>query len=428
MKKLRIPVYLQIFTGMSLGILAGIVALHAGGESLVSHWIKPWGKVFIRLLQLVAVPLVFISLVKGVAGLSDISRFSRIGLKTVVLYLSTTLFAILLGLTLVSTVKPGRFVDAAKTAALEENYRRKVGEMVQLQQEKEGPLQFLDDIVPDNIFGALSDNRRMLQIIFFALLLGVATLGVGREKAEPVMKLLHSLDEIVLKMIGYIIRLAPYGVMALMAGLVVDFSGDIGIFTALAAYAATVVAGLLLLLLGFYPLLVRLFIRLPVKKFLKEMYPVQLLAFTTSSSAATLPVTMDIAQNKLGVSEEVTSFVMPLGATINMDGTSCFQAISVVFIAQALGLNLGIEQLSVIVLMTAISSIGTPSIPSGSYVVMTMVLTAVGIPAEGMALILGVDRPLDMLRTSVNVTGDVTVASIVDKKSRLPYRKRKVRH
>ncbi|MDR1675047.1 MAG: dicarboxylate/amino acid:cation symporter [Tannerella sp.] len=415
MKKVRIPVYLQIVIGMSAGILAGIIALQAGGESLVIHWIKPWGKVFIRLLQLVAIPLVFISLVKGVAGLSDISRFSRIGLKTVVLYLATTVFAVLLGLTLVTVVKPGRFVDSAKTAALEEGYRLKVGEMMQSQQEKDGPLRFLDEIVPDNIFSALSDNRRMLQIIFFALLLGVAALGVGREKAEPVMKLLHSLDAIVLKMIGYVIRLAPFGVLALMAGLVVDFSGDIGIFSALATYAATVVAGLLLLMLGFYPLLVRLFTRLPVKKFFKEIYPVQLVAFTTSSSAATLPVTMDTAQNRLGVSEEVTSFVMPIGATVNMDGTSCFQAISVVFIAQVLGLNLGIEQLLVIVLMTTISSIGTPSIPSGSYVVMTMVLTAVGIPAEGMALILGVDRPLDMLRTSVNVTGDITVASIVDK-------------
>ncbi|MDR1454897.1 MAG: dicarboxylate/amino acid:cation symporter [Tannerella sp.] len=417
MKKIRIPVYLQIFIGMSLGILAGVVALHTGGESLVSHWVKPWGRIFIRLLQLVAIPLVFISLVKGVAGLSDLSRFSRIGLKTVVLYLATTVFAVLLGLALVSIVKPGRFVDSAKTAALEESYSRAVGEMVELQQEKGGPLQFLDEIIPDNIFSALGDNRRMLQIIFFALLLGVAMLGVGREKAEPVMKLLHSLDGIVLKMIGYIIHLAPYGVLALMAGLVVDVSGDIGIFSALAAYAATVVVGLLLLLLGFYPLLIRLFTRLPVKKFLKEMYPVQLVAFTTSSSAATLPVTMDTAQHRLGVSEEVTSFVMPVGATVNMDGTSCFQVISVVFIAQVLGLNLGIEQLLIIVLMTVISSIGTPSIPSGSYVVMTMVLTAVGIPAEGMALILGVDRPLDMLRTSVNVTGDVTVAAIVDKVS-----------
>ncbi|MDR2041272.1 MAG: dicarboxylate/amino acid:cation symporter [Tannerella sp.] len=418
MKKMRIPVYLQIVTGMLLGILAGIVALHTGGESIVSHWIKPWGKLFIRLLQLVAVPLVFISLVKGVAELSDVSRFSRIGLKTVALYLTTTVFAVLLGLALVSVVKPGRFVDSAKTTALEESYRGKVGEMAQMQQESEEPLRFLDEIIPDNIFSALSDNRRMLSIIFFALLLGTATLSVGREKAEPVLKLLHSLNDIVLKMIEYIIRLAPGGVLALMAGLVVDFSGDIGIFSALATYAATVAAGLLMLSFGFYPLLVHCFTPLPAKKFLKEIYPAQLVAFTTSSSAATLPITMDTARNKLGVSEEVTSFVMPIGATINMDGTSCFQVISIVFIAQVLGLNLGMEQLLVIVLMTTLSSIGTPSIPSGSYVVMTMVLTAAGIPAEGMALILGVDRPLDMLRTSVNVTGDLTVASMVDKGKR----------
>jgi Na+/H+-dicarboxylate symporter len=419
MKKIRVPVYMQIFLGMSAGILAGMIAMRTGGESFVGDWVKPWGKVFIRLLQLVAVPLVFISLIKGVAGLSDISRFSRIGLKTVLVYLCTTVVATLLGLSLVTLVKPGRFVDAGKTEQLENSYRQKVDEVVvQVQQQGGGPLQFLDEIIPDNIFQALSNNRRMLQIIFFALLLGVAALSVGEKKAKPVMTLLHSLNDIILAMVGFVIRLAPYGVMALMAGLVVDFAGDAGIFGALAMYALTVTVGLLLLLLGFYPLLIHLFTRLPVKRFISEMYPVQMLAFTTSSSAATLPVTMDTAQNKLGVSEEVTSFVMPVGATINMDGTSCFQAISVVFIAQVLGLDLGIEQLLIIILMTTISSIGTPGIPSGSYVVMTMVLGAAGIPAEGLALILGVDRPLDMLRTSVNVTGDVAVASIIDKNAK----------
>ena len=413
---LKIPVYLQILIGMCAGIIMGLIAVHMNGHQVITNWVKPWGQLFIRLLQLVAIPLVFVSLVKGVIGLTDISRFSKMGVKTICLYMITTVIAILLGVTLVSVIKPGRFFDAGQLVGLEESFSQTVSMVMEEQRGQEGPLGFLNEMVPDNIVAALSDNRKMLQIIFFALMFGVAALSVGKEKIKPVLNLFDSLNAIILQMIHYVIRTAPYGVMALMAGLVVDTSGDVRLFGALAVYGITVVAGMLILILGFYPLLAKLFTHIPVKRFLKEMYPVQLLGFTTSSSAATLPVTMDVASNKLGINKETCSFVLPVGVTINMDGTSCFQAISVIFIAQVLGLDLTLSQILTIIFMTTVSSIGTPGVPGGSYVVMTMVLSSIGIPAQGLALILGIDRPLDMLRTSVNVTGDVVVAAMVEPK------------
>lgn len=240
-------------------------------------------------------------------------------------------------------------------------------------------------------------------------------LALPSQKVQPVIALFDSLNDIILKMVDYIILFAPWGVAALMSGLVTDFQGDTSIFSALAVYALTVVVALFILLLVFYPALIHFFSRISPKKFIRAMYPVQLFAFTTSSSAATLPVTLKTVEQKLGISEEVSSFVLPVGVTINMDGTSCYQTIAILFIAQVLGIDLSFSQLCIIVAMTVLSSIGTPGIPGGSYVILAMVLTSVGIPAEGLALILGVDRPLDMLRTAVNVTGDAAVCSIIDR-------------
>jgi len=276
-----------------------------------------------------------------------------------------------------------------------------------------GPLNFLFEIVPNNIFAAAGDNSKMMQVIFFALMFGVAALTIGKKEIKPVMKLVNSLYAIILKMVDFIIKAAPYGVTALMAGLVVDTSGNMGLFSALAVYGLTVMAGLMMICFGLYPLFMKLIRGMPVKRFMKEAYPAQLVAFSTSSSAATLPVTMDVAINRLGLPEETVSFVMPTGATLNTDGTSLFQAVSIVFIAQVLGLDLTLGQMLSIILMTTISSIGTPGIPGGSYVVMTMVLTSIGIPSQALALILGIDRPLDMMRTAVNVTGDFVVAAVV---------------
>lgn len=411
----KIPLYLQILLGMILGVAIGFIALQIGKPLWIEHWIKPWGKIFIRLLQLIAMPLVFVSLIKGVIGLKDVKQLSKLGLKTISLYLMTTVCAIIIGVTLALTIKPGAIIDNRLSQEITQQYSEQVDKTLQKAEKNEGPLNFLFEIVPDNIVKAFSDNTKMLQVIFFALLLGIATLSIGKEKGAAVINFIDSLYHIILRMIDYVIKTAPIGVAALMAGLVVDFAGDLKIFGALGLYALVVIAGLLMLMFLFYPLLVRLFTKIPVGKFLRKIYPVQLLAFTTSSSAATLPLTMETAEKEVGISEETASFVLPVGVTINMDGTSCFQAISVIFIAQVLGLDLSVMQILTIILMTTISSIGTPGIPGGSYVILTMVLTSVGIPPQGMALILGVDRPLDMLRTSVNVTGDLTVAAIVDK-------------
>ncbi len=415
-QKQSFPLYLQILFGMIAGIGMGLLALWLDGTVLVTHWIRPWGQLFIRLLQLIAIPLVFTSLIKGVTGLKDVSTFSRIGGKTVLFYLGTTTVAVLLGLALGLLVRPGALVNRDQVAEMEESYRSIVAEKKQTaeQTHDQGPLTFLNDIVPANIVDAAGDNSKMLQVIFFALFFGVAAITLPSEKVRPVIAVIDGLNDIILKMVDYIIRLAPYGVAALMAALIVDFQGDASIFGALAVYALTVATGLFLVAYLFYPALIRCFTRMPIRHFVRVMFPVQLFAFTTSSSAVTLPVTLDAVEHKLGVSRDVASFVLPVGTTINMDGTSCYQAIAILFIAQVLGIDLTIGQMGVVLIMTILSSIGTPAIPGGSYVILTMVLTSVGIPPEGLALILGIDRPLDMLRTSVNVTGDAAVATIVD--------------
>lgn len=408
---------------MIAGIATGMLFISFGQGEVVQLWIKPWGNIFIRMLQLIAVPLVLVSLIKGVTGIEDIRRFSQIGLKALLIYMSTTVCAILVGLALVLSVKPGNFIDAAVASQMKESYQHVVNEKMSAAEStsEQGPLSFLNDIVPDNLFAASSNNSKMLQVIFFAIFFGIAAISLPKEKTKAVLKVVDSLYDIILKMVDYIIRFAPYGVFALMAALVADNSSNLSIFAALGMYTLTVIAGLLLLIFVFYPLLVHLFTRIQTKHFIRSMYPVQLLAFTTSSSAATLPLNMETTERDLGISKEITSFVLPVGTTINMDGTSCYQAIAVVFIAQVMHIHLGWSELIAIVLLTTISSIGTPAIPGGSYVILTMVLSSVGIPADGLALILGVDRPLDMLRTSVNVTGDATVASIIDK----PRTKRK---
>ena len=408
---------------MIAGIATGMLFISFGQGEVVQLWIKPWGNIFIRMLQLIAVPLVLVSLIKGVTGIEDIRRFSQIGLKALLIYMSTTVCAILVGLALVLSVKPGNFVDAAVASQMKESYQHVVNEKMSAAEStsEQGPLSFLNDIVPDNLFAASSNNSKMLQVIFFAIFFGIAAISLPKEKTKAVLKVVDSLYDIILKMVDYIIRFAPYGVFALMAALVADNSSNLSIFAALGMYTLTVIAGLLLLIFVFYPLLVHLFTRIQTKHFIRSMYPVQLLAFTTSSSAAALPLNMETTERDLGISKEITSFVLPVGTTINMDGPSCYQAIAVVFIAQVMHIHLGWSELIAIVLLTTISSIGTPAIPGGSYVILTMVLSSVGIPADGLALILGVDRPLDMLRTSVNVTGDATVASIIDK----PRTKRK---
>jgi len=416
MKKRTFPLYLQILVGMFAGILIGAFALQINNVSLINNWVYPFGRLFIRLLQLIAIPLVFVTLIKGLVGLKDISSFSRVGGKALLFYFVMALISVSIGMSIGLIVKPGEMVDKARVESIQEQYMETAAQKkVEAQQTKDkGPLAFIEDIVPNNIVYAATDNSRMLQVIFFALFFGFAALTIKSEKIKPVIDVIDGLNDIILRMVDYVIKFAPYGVAALMAGILTDFEGDVSIFSALGVYAVSVIVAMLILLLLFYPLVIHFFTKIKVKKFMKVMYPVQLFAFTTSSSAATLPVTMNVVEKQLGVSEETSSFILPIGTTINMDGTSCYQTIAVLFIAQVLGIDLSLTQLLIIVGMAVISSIGTPAIPGGSFVILTIVLTAVGIPAEGLALILGIDRPLDMLRTSVNVTGDAVIATIVD--------------
>ena len=415
MTKKKMPLYVKILIGMALGALAGLVAVKFGWDEFTMNWIKPWGAIFLNLLKLIAVPLIFVSLVKGISSLSNISKLSRIGFKTISLYVLSTVIAVTSGLILVNTIQPGNTFPEEKKIELQERFNSTVDfkKDQAAKVKEESPLQFFVDMVPSNFFKAASDNTKMLQIIFFAILFGIAMILLEKKQVAVVKEFFDGIDTIILKIIDMIMAFAPYGVFALMAGLIVDFSGDVDLFAALGLYALTVILGLLVMIFIVYPLFLRLFTPIRYADFYKKISPAQLLAFSTSSSAATLPVTLDRAENHLGVANEVASFVLPVGVTINMDGTSCYQAIAAVFIAQVFGVPLDIYDQLLIVMTATLASIGTPGIPGGSIVMLIIVLSSVGIPVEGLALILGIDRPLDMLRTVVNVTGDTTVATIV---------------
>ncbi len=416
MKK-RFPLWLKIILGMIAGVIWGLIAVFTDLKEFTLDWIKPFGTIFLNLLKLIAVPLIFVSLVKGISSLTDISRLSRMGLKTIGLYLGSTIIATTLGLGLVNTLKPGDAFPENKQTELQERYEVDIKEKeISAEKVKESsPLQFLVDIVPKNIIKASSDNSNMLQIIFFAILFAISMIIVPSEKIKTVKSFIDGLNEIILKIIDFIMKFAPYGVFALLAALIVEFSGDTDLFVALANYAGTVVLGLFIVILFVYPFFIRILAGVKYKDFFRAIFPAQMVAFTTSSSAATLPVTLQQTTNKLGVSKTVANFVLPVGVTINMDGTSCYQAIAAVFIAQVFGLDLTLIQQLTIVLTATLSSIGTPGVPGGSIIMLVIVLSSVGLPAAGLALILGIDRPLDMLRTVVNITGDSTVSTIVSK-------------
>lgn len=415
----RIPLFAKILLGMVAGVIVGYMFYLSGYGAVVTDWIKPVGTIFIRLLKLVAIPLVFVSLVKGVAGMKDIARLSRLGTRTILVYLLTTVFAVLLGMGMVSMVRPGDAFPAGKTEQFRSEFNARVeASKAGAEQLKESTvMDFVVDIVPENVFLAVTDNSKMLQIIFVALLFGIGMVAVDSRLTAPLLPVIDAVNIIILKIVDFIMLFAPVGVFGLMAGLVVDFGGDREVFSALGLYALTVVVSLFLLAYVFYPVLIKIFTRTNVLHYLKSIFPIQLLAFSTSSSAATLPFTMEQMQKEMGTSEEVASFVLPVGTTINMDGTSCYQSIAILFIAQIFGIDLSLSQMLSIVFLTVMASIGTPGIPGGSVVMTVMVMSSVGIPLEGLALILGIDRPLDMLRTVVNVTGDTFVATLMDEKS-----------
>ena len=411
----RLALHWQIIIGMILGVFFGILAYHFSLNNFTNDWIKPFGVIFVNLLKLIAVPLVFASLIKGVASLSDISRLSKIGSRSIMLYLFSTILSVSLGLGLVNLVGPGNSFSNDKKIELREKYSSKADLKINdaLLVENSGPLQFLVDVVPTNIFESASKNKNMLQIIFFAILFGISIIMLPKEKTEYVRGFFDGINDIILHIVDLIMKMAPYGVFALLASLVVDFGASVDLFIALGYYSLTVICGLLLMIFIFYPILLRTFTNIKYLDFFKAISPAQMLAFSTSSSAATLPVTMDRCENNLGISKEVSSFVLPLGATINMDGTSLYQAVAAVFIAQAFGYDLDLSSQLTIVLTATLASIGAAAVPGAGMVMLVIVLSSVGIDPEGIALIFAVDRILDMLRTVVNVTGDATVATIV---------------
>lgn len=416
----NLALHWKIIIGMVLGVVFGLLAITIGWDQYTSDWIKPFGTIFINLLKLIAVPLVFASLIKGVASLSDISKLSRIGSKTIALYLVSTVLAVTTGLIIVNTVQPGKYFSEEKRIEFKEKYASKTEAKMEVaaQVKDQGPLQFMVDIVPQNFIKASTSNKNMLQVIFFAILFGVAMIMLPEEKTIYVKGFFDGVNDIILQIVDMIMLMAPYGVFALLASLMVDFSdGDVNnvieLFSALGLYSLAVVGGLLLMITVVYPIILKLFTKMNYLDFFKGIMPAQMLAFSTSSSAATLPVTMERCEDHLGVSEEVSSFVLPLGATINMDGTSLYQAVAAVFIAQAFGVDLDLSQQLTIVLTATLASIGAAAVPGAGLVMLVIVLGAVGMDPEGVALIFAVDRILDMLRTVVNVTGDATVATVI---------------
>lgn len=424
MKKLAL--YWQILIGMFLGVALGLaLSQFSWGSGFVQDWIKPFGNIFINSLKLIAIPLILGSLIKGISDLKDISQLSSIGLKTITLYILTTFIAVSVGLTIVNIIRPGTHISEETRTELVNRYAGDASEKqahAQLQRES-GPLQALEDIVPQNIFGAAADNTNMLQIIFFAIFFGIGMILIPEKKAKPVKKFFDSFNEVILKLIDIIMKAAPFGVFALLTALVTEApSGDL--FVALGMYAFSVLLGLAIMI-GIYILAVWLITGRSASYFIKGIAPAQLLGFSTSSSAATLPVTMERVEEHMGVDESIASFVLPIGATINMDGTSLYQAVAAVFIAQAFGMELSFAvQLGIIVTAT-LASIGSAAIPGAGMVMLVIVLAQAGIPEAGLALIFAIDRPLDMCRTTVNLTGDAAVAMIVAKtENKLDMRKK----
>ena len=400
MKKLSL--HWKIIIGMFLGVAVGLIFSSInGGNIIITNWVKPFGTIFINSLKLIAIPLILASLIKGISDLKDISKLSSMGGLTITTYLTTTVIAVSIGLLVVNGFKPGNTISDETRTELVQAYSNDADQKREIAQEKKesGPLQPLVDLVPSNFLGAASDNKNMLQVIFFSILFGIAMILIPETKSKPVKSFFDSLNDVILKIIDLIMLCAPYGVFALLASLIVE-APNIDLLKSLLLYSVTLLAGLFIMIIV-YLMIVKFFLRRNLKEFIDGILPAQLVAFSTSSSAATLPVTMDRVHNHLGVKKEVSSFVLPIGATINMDGTAVYQAVAAVFIAQAFGLELSlVDQLGIISTAT-LASIGAAAVPSAGIIVLVIVLAQAGIPEAGLALIFAVDRPLDMFRTEI---------------------------
>lgn len=420
MKKLGL--HIQIFIGLVAGLIFAMLSIRLGWPTTFTvNYIKPFGTIFLNSLKMIAVPLIFASLIIGITNIEDVTKLSRIGGKTFFIYTTTTVLAVMLGLTLANLAKPGQIISEQtrdRLMALYGDQAEQHGDVLQ-QVNQGGPLQFLIELIPENLFKALSDNFHLLQVVVVAITLGIALLKIPLRKSKPVILFFEGLNDAIIELIRFIMQLAPLGVFALVASLLIEVAGSnspseiLEILFALLWYIATVILGLLLLTYVIYPIILKLFTKIGYTHFFKSIQPAQLIAFTTSSSSAALSVTMEQVEKHLGVSQDICSFVLPLGATVNMDGTALYQGVAIVFIAQALGINLSISAQLMIVANVAISSIGVASVPGAAMITTTMILQSIGIPAAGLALILAPDRILDMCRTATNITGDALVAVLI---------------
>lgn len=419
----KLALHWKILIGMVSGIIFGLVISGFDwGKSFMMDWISPMGTIFVNLLKLIAVPLILASLIKGVSDLKDIAKFKSIGIRTFSWYILTTITAIIIGLVLANTIKPGGGISTETVEKLKSTYLQNEGLQNKLKaaenQKDAGPLDFLVDLVPDNAIAAMSNNTLMLQVIFFAMFIGISLLLIPEEKGKPIKDFFDSLNEIIMKMVDLIMLTAPYAVFALLSTVIVS-ADDPVILQKLLKYGMTVVFGLVLMY-GFYMILIAVFAKKNPIWFMKQMAPAQMLAFSTSSSAAALPVTMERVEEHVGVDGEVASFVLPMGATVNMDGTSLYQAVASIFIMQVLWPEgLGFQNQLIIILTALLASIGAAAVPGAGMVMLVVVLDSIGFPKDllpiGLALIFAIDRPLDMLRTTINVTSDATVATLVAK-------------
>lgn len=419
----KVALHIQILAGLFLGLLFAIVSVKLGWPThFTISYIKPFGTIFLNSLKMIAIPLIFVSLVVGVTSIEDVTKLSRIGGKTFFIYTVTTILAVVLGLMIANLIKPGQIISEQTRHHLMTLYTGEAAQhdvAMQVIQEQAEPLQFLLGLVPDNIIASMGDNTNLLQVVLVAVLFGIALLQITPRKSRPVILFFEGINDAIIELIRFIMKLAPIGVFALVASLLIEVARDnnpnevFEILHALLWYVVTVVSGLALITYVVYPITMRLFTKMGYFQFFRGIYPAQLVAFTTSSSSATLPVTMERSEKYLGISESMSSFVLPLGATVNMAGTALYQGVAIVFIAQALGLDLPITAQLGVVANVVISSLGVASVPGGAMVTTMMLLQSLGIPAAGLALILAPDRILDMCRTVTNITGDAAVAVII---------------
>ena len=458
MKKMAL--HWKILIAMAFGILWALISGWMGWNRFTIDWIDPFGKIFINCLKFIAIPMVLFSIVSGVASLGDLSQLGRMGFKTLSLFLVTTVISVTIGLTLVNVFQPGvqsnketkinnrlryeiwaneqnipikdgqnllstvsiekknEIIEKLNAEKNSEEYKNIAAKNENVVTQKTGPLQPLVDIVPENLVLSLTDSRLMLQVIFFALFFGISLALLPKNRVGVVISFFDGMNEVFVKMVNIVMLAAPFFVFCLMAGVLAKMADSpakmVEIFVSLGQYGLVVFGGLVLLLFGFYPLLLKIFrVKISYKDFFRGLSPAQFLAFSTSSSAATLPVTIECVENNLKVPKRVSEFVLPIGATVNMDGTSLYQAVAVIFLAQFHDVDLSLAQQIGIVGTTTLASIGAAAVPSAGLIMLMIVLSSVGLNPMWIIIIYPLDRLLDMCRTVVNVTSDSAVSAII---------------